>query len=83
MVYTEFIDFINKIYYLDQLIKLSWIYYLDQLIKLSMNLFDIKTITVLVNKTLVFAFCILSYRSLNLEYDENNVKRVINVDHVR
>lgn len=71
MVYTEFIDFINKIYYLDQLIKLS------------MNLFDIKTITVLVNKTLVFAFCILSYRSLNLEYDENNVKRVINVDHVR
>ena len=23
MVYTEFIDFINKIYYLDQLIKLS------------------------------------------------------------
>lgn len=48
-----------------------------------MNLFDIKTITVLVNKTLVFAFCILSYRSLNLEYDENNVKRVINVDHVR
>lgn len=71
MVYTEFIEFINKIYYLDQLIKLS------------MNLFDIKTITVLVNKTLVFAFCILSYRSLNLEYDENNVKRVINVDHVR